>query len=164
MSQGRTITVLLLLLVATGLGESFLAETLVKSVDKVESGGCYSAGYDEYYCCYDKKCSGAGQYVNKTIKCDQKFHYCSTNYTTGYPLCVPNEDGGDWTLCLIISQNRWYTCGCDYDSRGRATECDCWHGLQFYIAITAPVLLAVVGFVLRVGIRVWTRRRYARLS
>ena len=146
-------SLLLLLLLVAG-GECLRATTLFQSKDKLESGSC-SAGKDQY-CCYNKKCSGTGQYVNKTIKCDQKSHYCTVNTTTGYPGCKKDEDGGDYTLCRILQKSIWSTCGCDYDGQGKVTICDCWFGPLFYIVIVLVVVSLVGGVA-------WRIRRYIRL-
>ena len=145
MSAHATTLLLLVLLVAAA--DCLRADTLLKSGDSLQSGRCSAGSYE--YCCYDKKCSGEGKYVNKTIKCDQKSHSCITNSTTGYPSCVKDEDGGLWTLCQILTDSIWYTCGCTYDRWGKVSDCACWLGALFYVIVVIGVVSIVLGLVLR---------------
>ena len=138
---------LLLVLLLAAAGETRNPESVLQT--NLEYSSC-EAG-DDQYCCWDKKCIGSGDHADKSIKCDQKTHYCTTNSTTGYPICVKDEDGGVWTLCQIYgTKSVWYTYGCSYYSDGSVLDCDAWFGPLFYAVISLSVILLVAGIVLRV--------------
>ena len=139
----------LLLCLLVVAGESKKTGSVLQSSLEFGDSSC-DPGYNQY-CCYNKKCVGSGNFAGTTIKCDQKNHYCTTNPTTGYPICVKNEDGGYWTLCQILgSNNPWYTYGCTYYDDGSVEECGAWLGPLFYSTISLAVVLMVVGIVFRV--------------
>ena len=134
MSSHFTKTVILVCLLVTS-GESKKLDPHVRVQSNLEYGYSSCDPRSDEYCCYIKKCTGSGTYTNKSIRCNQKTHSCTTNETTGYPICVKDEDGGDWVLCQILLMSAWYTYGCVYSDYGVPVECTAslFHCLLFLL-------------------------------